>query len=191
MHLKELKDHWEAIREELNTLPDTFISEKPRPTGEWEGSELLKEIATQYTSGNCGWIKGGQDHVQEDWISWPLIWAGKPVLGNCIKCPKTHALLSQINGIHIAGFALMKGGVKLKEHTDPVGPNYKFTYHLGLKCPKGCYLHHRTLGDVEEEDGKHIVMNATHPHWAENTSQEDRVILYIEYYNSMILKLQL
>ena len=102
MELKELKEHWEVIREELNTLPDTFISEKPRPTGEWEGSEVLKEVVAQYTSGACGWLKGGQTHVPDAWISWPLVWGGKPVFGNCVKCPKTHELLSQIEGIHIA-----------------------------------------------------------------------------------------
>jgi aspartyl/asparaginyl beta-hydroxylase (cupin superfamily) len=59
-------------------------------------------------------------HMYQDaWISWPLVWGGKPVFGNCLKCPKTSELLSQIEGIHIAGFALMKGGVQLKEHTDP------------------------------------------------------------------------
>ena len=184
MELKELKNYWKTLREELDVLPNTFISEKPRPTGHWEGSEVLKEIVAQYTSGKCGWLKGGQTHAQDSWISWPLVWEGKPVLGNCLKCPKTHELLSQIKGIHIAGFALMKPGVQLKEHTDRVGPSYRFTYHLGLKCPKGCFLHHQTLGDIEEEDGKHIVMNAQFPHWAENTSEEDRVILYIEYYNS-------
>jgi hypothetical protein len=114
MKLKELKDHWKDIRAELDELPDVFISEKPRPTGEWEGSELLKEVVAQYTSGKCGWLKGGQDHVQEDWISWPLIWAGKPVLGNCLKCPKTYALLSQINGIHIAGICSHERGCKVK-----------------------------------------------------------------------------
>ena len=186
MELKELKNYWKTLREELDVLPNTFISEKPRPTGHWEGSEVLKEIVAQYTSGKCGWLKGGQTHVQDGWISWPLVWEGKPVLGNCLKCPKTHELLSQIKGIHIAGFALMKPGVQLKEHTDRVGPSYRFTYHLGLKCPKGCFLHHQTLSDIEEEDGKHIVMNAQFPHWAENTSQEDRVILYIEYYTSTI-----
>ena len=183
MELKELKEHWNTIRMELDQLPDVFISEQPRPTGEWEGSEILKEVVAQYTSGKCGWLKGGQDHVQDKWISWPLIWESNPVFGNCIKCPKTYELLSQINGIHIAGFALMKGGVKLNEHVDPVGSDYKFTYHLGLKCPDGCYLYHQTLGKIAEEDGKHLIMDARYPHWAENTSQEDRVILYIEYYD--------
>jgi aspartyl/asparaginyl beta-hydroxylase (cupin superfamily) len=186
MELKELKNHWKTIREELEQLPSVFISEEPRPTGEWEGSELIKKIVSQYSSGKYGWLKGGQTHVQDDWISWPLIWEGKPVLGNCLKCLETYELLSQIKGIQIAGFSLMKGGVKLKEHVDPVGERYRFTYHLGLKCPKGCFLHHKTLGDIEEEDGKHIVLNARYPHWAENTSQEDRVILYIEFYTPKI-----
>jgi len=186
MSLKDLKNHWKMIREELDQLPTNYISDEPRPTGEWEGSEILKHIVSQYSSGLHGWLKGGQSHVQNEWISWPLIWEGSPVLGNCLKCPKTAELLSQIEGIHVAGFSLMKGGVQLKEHVDIVGPNYRFTYHLGLKCPKGCFLHHQVLGTIEEEDGKHIILNALFPHWAENTSQEDRIILYIEYYASMI-----
>jgi hypothetical protein len=185
MHLKELKDHWKTLRVELDTLPtDVFISEKPRPTGEWEGSDILHEIVTDYSSGKCGWLKGGQTHVQNEWISWPIIWESKPVLGNCLKCPETFKLLSQIPGIRIAGFALMKGGVQLKEHTDSVGPEYMFTYHLGLKCPNECYLHHKKIGMVNEEDGKHVILDGRIPHWAENKSDEDRVILYVEYYTS-------
>jgi len=182
MELKELKNHWKTIREELDQLPSTFISEEPRPLTEWEGSDEIRKIIDKYSTGDCGWLKGGQEHVVNEWVGWPLIWEGKPVLGNCLKCPKTVELLSHFGSVHIAGFSLMKGGVKLKEHVDPVGERYRFTYHLGLKCPKGCFLHHNMLGDIEEEDGKHIVFNATIPHWAENTSQEDRVILYVEFY---------
>jgi|UniRef100_A0A6C0JGF8 aspartyl/asparaginyl beta-hydroxylase (cupin superfamily) len=185
MHLKELKNHWKTIREELDDLPmNVFISDKPRPTGEWEGSDVLRQIVSDYHSGKCGWLKGGQTHLQEEWISWPIIWESKIVLGNCLKCPETYKLLSKIPGVRIAGFALMKGGVKLEEHVDHVGDDYKFTYHLGLKCPDDCYLHHSELGDIKEEDGKHIIMSSRFPHWAENGSDEDRIILYLEYYNS-------
>jgi hypothetical protein len=184
MLLKELKDHWEDIREELNALPiDVFISDKVRPVKEWEGSDVLSDIISEFSAGKHGWVHG-TEFLKDTWISWPLIWEGNTVLGNCLKCPKTFGLLSQIEGIYVAGFSLMKGGVKIQEHSDIVGANYNLTYHLGLKCPDGCYLHHQTLGDVKEEDGKHIVMNARYPHWAENTSQEDRVILYIEHYTS-------
>lgn len=184
MLLKELRHHWKTLREEVDTLPrEEFISENPRPTGEWEGSPILQEIVNAYTSGRHGWLKGGQAHVQDDWISWPIIWAGKPVLGNCLKCIETYRLLSQIDGIRIAGFALMKGGVVLKKHVDHVDSAYKYTYHLGLKCPEGCVLHHEKIGDVTEEDGKHIVLDARYPHWAENTSDKERIILYVEYYS--------
>ena len=178
MHLKELRDHWETIRAELDQLPGDYIQEEPRVYGDWLKSDGISHILTKYMLGNYGWIKGWQD----GWEQWPIIWDSQIVESNAKFSPKTMELLKSISNIKVAAFALMKGGVKLKEHTDPVGSNYKFTYHLGLKCPKGCYLHHLTLGDVEEEDGKHIVMNARFPHWAENTSQEDRVILYIEYY---------
>jgi beta-hydroxylase len=180
MHLKELKEHWQVIREELDKLPDNYVQEEPRVYGDWLKSDGISHILAKYVSGSHGWIKGWQ----KGWEQWPIIWDSKFVESNAKFSPKTVELLKNIPNIKVAAFALMKGGVKLKAHTDPVGSNYKFTYHLGLKCPKGCYLHHQTLGDVEEEDGKHIVMNARFPHWAENTSQEDRVILYIEYYTS-------
>jgi aspartyl/asparaginyl beta-hydroxylase (cupin superfamily) len=181
MLIKDLKHHYKTIREEVKNLPNTFISEKPRKEGEWVGSEHLKDVVTMYASGKHGWLKGGQDHVAEEWISWPLVWDGHPVIGNCEMCPKTHALLSSIKGIKVAGFSLMKGGVKLKLHTDDVGPNYKFTYHLGIDVPFGyCILHHSKSGDVIEENGKHIVLDARKPHWAENLSDEDRIILYME-----------
>ena len=181
MELKDLKNFTKIIRDEVDSLPNNFIMNEPRKEGQWVGSEHLKKVVELYTSGKHGWLKGGQDHVAEDWISWPLIWDGQPVAGNCELCPKTFELLSSIEGIKVAGFSLMKGGVKLKSHTDDVGPNYKFTYHLGLIVPYGyCILHHSKSGDFIEENGKHIVLDARHPHWAENLSNEDRIILYME-----------
>lgn len=185
MELKNLKAYWECIRNEYENLPkDLFISDTPRPTGVWEGSPVMNEVISKYANGGCGWLKGGQDHVQDSWISWPLIWEGTPIPGNCSMCPKTSELLSNIRPrVHIAGFSLMKGGVKLDKHVDHVGKNYNFTYHLGLKCPPGSTLYHDTMGNISEEDGKHLVFSARVPHWAENTSNEDRIILYMEFYS--------
>jgi len=184
MELKELKDHWETIRTELDALPSDYIQEEPRVYGDWLKSEGISQILTKYITGNHGWIKGWQS----GWEQWPIIWDSQIVESNAKFSPKTAELLKSISNIKVAAFASMKANVKLKQHTDPVGPGYRFTYHLGLKCPKGCFLHHQTLGDVEEEDGKHVIMNARYPHWAENKSEEDRVILYIEYYNSTTLR---
>ena len=179
MLLKELKDHYKVLQREAASLPDTFIIEAPRKEGEWVGSEHLKIIANLYSDGQYGWLKGWQN--PDGWISWPLIWDGKPVVGNCMRCPETYKILSDIGNIQVAAFSLMKGGVKLESHTDSVGPNYKFTYHLGLIVPYGyCILHHSKSGDVIEENGKHIVLDARQPHWAENLSDEDRIILYME-----------
>lgn len=183
MNIEQLKDSWKVIRDELDSLPmNVFISDTPRPTGEWQDSPILEKIVNDYTDGKFGWLKGGQEHVQEEWISWPLVWSGQRVYGNCVKCPKTTELLSRIDGIEVAGFSLMKGGVRLTEHVDNVSENYKYTYHLGLKCPVGSILHHSVQGDITEENGKHILMDAREEHWAENQSNEDRIILYVERY---------
>lgn len=186
MKLLELKNHCSTIREELDKLPQHFILDIPRPTGHWEGSDYLNQIASMYLQGASGWLKGGQEHLIDKWISWPLIWQGKSMLGNCLLCPNTYRILSQIKGIYVAGFSLLKGESKLEEHIDPVGDKYRFTYHLGLKCPDGCILYKRksnnVIEEITEEDGKHIVFSSRFPHWAENKSKEDRIILYIEYY---------
>jgi aspartyl/asparaginyl beta-hydroxylase (cupin superfamily) len=173
MNLKDLKDYWKIMRKELDALPtNVFITDNEH-----------EDYEDFISSGKCGWLKGGQDHVQDGCISWPFYWENRALLSNCAKCPETFKLLSQIPGISTAAFALMKGGVQLEEHVDPSCHNYRFTYHLGLKCPDGCYLHHWSVGTVKEEDGKHITLNTKYPHWAENKSKEDRVILYIEIYH--------
>jgi aspartyl/asparaginyl beta-hydroxylase (cupin superfamily) len=183
MKLQDLNKFTNVIREELNNLPDNFISKIPRKEGEWDGSEHMLEIVDLYTKGNYGWLKGGQDHVQDSWVSWPIIWNWNQVPGNCNQCPKTAKILSKIKGIKIAGLSLMKGGVKLKEHTDGVGDDYLYTYHLGLKCPEKCFLHHSVIGTHVEENGKALLLDAREPHWAENQSEHDRVILYMEIYS--------
>jgi hypothetical protein len=184
MHLKELKNHVHILQKEVDTLPKVYIRDEPRKEGEWVGSEYLKKVVSLYSEGKYGWLKGGQDHVQESWISWPLIWGGNFITSNCNLCPETYKLLSKIDGIHVAGFSLMKGGVTLNEHVDFIGDEYLFTYHLGIKCPEKCILHHAEMGDITEENGKHIIMNARKPHWAENQSSEDRIILYMEMYKT-------
>lgn len=178
--LKTLKDHFETIREEFEGLPDVFIHPAGRKQGDWEDSPHLREIMRRYVSGQHGWLKGWTD-CPDEWYGWPLIWKDQPVLGNCKFCPKTYEILKNTKGVRIAGFSLMKGGVKLPAHTDNVSDTYVFTYHLGVKCPEGSILYTKD-GPVVEEDGKHIVFDARNQHWAENKSNEDRIILHIEYH---------
>ena len=184
MNLLHLSKYTEIFKKELANLPLDFISEQPRPQGEWIGSQYIDEIIAKYADGKYGWLKGGQDHVEDTWISWPIIWDSQAVPGNCALCPMSSTILLNIEkyNIKVAGFALMKGGVKLKEHTDHVTDGYLFTYHLGIKCPDKCNLHIES-GPIEEVDGKQVVFNAKNTHWAENGSEEDRVILYIEVYS--------
>jgi len=179
MSLKELKRFWEIIKDELEQIPHDYVQEEPRVFGDWLKSDGISRILNKYKSGKHGWIKGWQ----EGWEQWPIIWDEHVVESNTKYSPLTVNLLKTIPGIRVAAFTRMKPHTQLKQHTDNVGTNYKFTYHLGLKCPEGCNLYHSTLGKTSEENGKHVIFDAKLPHWAENASNEDRVILYIEYYN--------
>jgi len=180
LELKHLKQHYETIRSECDSLPTNFIHPSGRKRGDWEDSPMLKEVMESYVSGKNGWLKGWTDEPDE-WYGWPLIWKDRPVVGNCKLCPKTYEILSKTKGVRIAGFSLMKGGAKLPVHTDNVSDTYVFTYHLGIKCPDGNILYTKD-GPVVEENGKHIIFNAKYEHWAENKSDEDRIILHIEYH---------
>lgn len=187
MKLSDLREHWEIIRDEALALESTYIQETPRPTGKWvandPGGEIWK-ILKKYQDGESGWLKSGKDDVPsrwEDWINFPLVWKGHELLGNCRVCPRTVELIRQIPGVSVAGFSLMRGGVKLDPHCDPLEDDYLCTYHLGLRVPDGCVLHHSVVGSVTEADGKHIAFDGRQEHWAENRSSEDRIILYIEY----------
>ena len=104
MHLKELKNHDHILQKEVDLLPENFIRDDPRKEGEWVGSDYLKQVMMLYTDGKYGWLKGGQDHVQESWISWPLIWGGNFITSNCKLCPETTKLLSSIDGIHAVSY---------------------------------------------------------------------------------------
>lgn len=184
MKLSELRNHTDTIRAELDKVPCHFIRDEPRTEGEWNASQYMKDVVTLYENGKSGWLAGGQDHVQKEWISWPLVWNGYPVKGNADLCPETMKLLTSLDeGVGVAGFSLMKGGVKLNEHVDPVSSNYIITYHLGLKCPSNCYVHHSVTGTDTHKYGKHLILDARQIHSAENQSDEDRVILYLEIYS--------
>ena len=112
LELKHLKQHYETIRSECDSLPTNFIHPSGRKRGDWEDSPMLKEVMESYVSGKNGWLKGWTDEPDE-WYGWPLIWKDRPVVGNCKLCPKTYEILSKTKGVRIAGFSLMKGGAKL------------------------------------------------------------------------------
>jgi aspartyl/asparaginyl beta-hydroxylase (cupin superfamily) len=151
MKLHELKNHWKTIRVELDALPD-------------------------YTDPR--WIS---EHGSPGFFKWVLWDDNAPAPGN--MCPQTVNLLQNLHeDIEIGGFSVFLGGSGLSIHTDTDNnsANYKCTYHLGIRCPDKCYLHHSKDGIIYEKNGKDLMMDNRYPHYAKNESRKDRTILYME-----------
>ncbi len=94
-------------------------------------------------------------------------------------CPRTTQLVQSIGSIKAAMFAELPPGSKLVRHRDPYAGSYR--YHLGLDTPNdpGCYI------NVDGEnyywrDGEPVMFDETYIHFAENTTQHNRIILFCD-----------
>jgi beta-hydroxylase len=94
-------------------------------------------------------------------------------------CPKTVALLRAIPSVKAAMFAELPPGGKLNRHRDPFAGSLR--YHLGLVTPNDdrCFI------EVDGQryswrDGEGVVFDETFLHWAQNTSDQNRIILFCD-----------
>ncbi|MFA6231592.1 MAG: aspartyl/asparaginyl beta-hydroxylase domain-containing protein [Rhodanobacter sp.] len=116
---------------------------------------------------------------KQGWKRFYLKWYGEPLTSAEALCPQTVALLKAIPSVKAAMFALLPPGSKLNPHRDPFAGSLR--YHLGLITPnsRNC----RIFVDGEEHawgDGKDVVFDETYVHWAENNSEQTRVILFAD-----------
>jgi len=183
--MKPLEENWKTIANEAAKLPDNIIDGPVtyRVQEDWLGDRGLAKIHEQFKN-NAGWIYGWQADIggpNKEWMNWGLIFNGEPCGKNADMCPETTSLLKSIPGIQVAGFSLMTPKSKINPHTDATGKKFgSMAYHLGLDCPKGCNM---VIGDKREceKNGKSFIFDATDLHWAENTSDRPRMILYIDF----------
>lgn len=94
-------------------------------------------------------------------------------------CPKTVALLESIPSVKAAMFTELPSGSYLGKHRDPYAGSVR--YHLGLVTPNSddCFI------EVDQEryswrDGEATVFDETFVHWAENKTDETRIILFCD-----------
>lgn len=155
--LKVLQDNWEHIREEALRLRE-------------RGS--IKASGSFNDAGFNSFFKTG-------WKRFYLKWYEDAHPSAAELCPYTTALLRGIPTIKAAMFAELPPGARLVRHRDPFAGSLR--YHLGLQTPNndGCYI------DVDGQryhwrDGEGVVFDETYIHFAENTTESDRVILFCD-----------
>jgi beta-hydroxylase len=156
-HLDALRDSWRTIREEAMHLFD----------------EGYIRSAEKHNDASFG------SFFKEGWKRFYLKWYGEPLPSAHALCPKTVALLEKIPSVKAAMFALLPPGSKLNPHRDPFAGSLR--YHLGLITPNSddCLI----FVDGEPyswRDGEDIVFDETFVHWAENKTDQTRVILFCD-----------
>lgn len=155
--LSTLDDNWEVIREEAANLAQ---------------AERIRASASNDDAGFNSFFKTG-------WKRFYLKWYDAEHPSAAELCPRTVALLRNIPEVKAALFAVLPPGAKLNPHRDPYAGSLR--YHLGLDTPNddGCFI------EVDGEryswrDGKSVVFDETYIHWAENTTDQTRTILFCD-----------
>jgi beta-hydroxylase len=156
--LSKLRDNWETIRDEALQLFDEGHIKAAEKYNDW----------------------GFNSFFRTGWKRFYLKWYEDPLPSAMALCPRTVAMLNSIPSIKGAMFATLGPGSRLVSHRDPYAGSLR--YHLGLVTPKSegvC----RIFVDGNPytwRDGEDLLFDETYIHYAENTTNETRIILFCD-----------
>ena len=156
-----LEEEWQAIRAEALAVLEQREAVPP-----------LQEISPDHAR------LAAYDNKWQSYFIWGY---GYKLAGNADRCPRTTALVEQIPGLKSAFFSIHAPGVHIPRHTGVTCA--MITCHLGLLVPQ-----EREKCRIEIEDqtyrwtpGKTLVFDDTYEHEVWNDTEEDRVILLIQF----------
>ena len=155
--LKTLTDNWETIRDEAISL---------------NGAVQIKSSEQKDDLGFNSFFKTG-------WKRFYLKWYGASLFSANKLCPKTVNLINSIPAVKGAMFAMLPPGARLVKHRDPYAGSLR--YHLGLVTPNSeeCFI----SVDGEEyywKDGEAVMFDETFIHFAENKTDINRIVLFLD-----------
>ncbi|MFO7304790.1 MAG: aspartyl/asparaginyl beta-hydroxylase domain-containing protein [Gammaproteobacteria bacterium] len=155
--LAVLQQNWETIRDEALRLFD-------------EG--YIRAASTYNDLGFNSFFRRG-------WKRFYLKWYGEFLPSARSLCPKTTALLEQLEIVNAAMFTLLPPGSRLGKHRDPFAGSLR--YHLGLSTPNS----ERCAIVVDGEayywrDGEAVMFDETFIHYAYNETDKPRLILFCD-----------
>jgi len=155
--LRVLTDNWQIIRDEALQLFDD---------GHIRASEKYNDL-------------GFNSFFRRGWKRFYVKWYDTPLPSAQALCPKTVALVQSIPTVNGAMFALLPPGGKLNKHRDPFAGSLR--YHLGLVTPNSPDCHIFIDGEPYYwRDGEAVMFDETFIHWAENKTDQTRVILFCD-----------
>lgn len=187
--MQDFHDACQDIRDECVAILNEPINHIHRDVDVWNNSANPKKTDEFLTANEHirGWMPAwapGSSVANYDWLNFPLIAVGHTFKNNLALCPKLAKLLEKHKDIiNICGFSLLKPNAELKTHVDTTGMPYNtMAYHLGLIVPSDGENNLIVNGEkIIQREGQSIVFDSTYPHSANNLSNQDRVILYIDF----------
>jgi beta-hydroxylase len=156
--LRPLRDNWQVIRAEALALCDA---------GQIDYSEKHEDLAF------VAFRRRG-------WKRFYLKWYHDFLPSAAELCPRTVALVRSIPSVNAAAFTMLPPGKKLGKHRDPFASSLR--YHLGLVTPNSDACKIWIDGQPYSwRDGEDIVFDETYVHWAENETDQNRIILFCDF----------
>ena len=155
--LNVLSSNWQLIRDEAAQLNQSQAI---------KASDALNDI-------------GFNSFFKTGWKRFYLKWYGSPLESAKSLCPKTVELLETIPTVKAGMFAMLPAGANLKAHSDPYAGSLR--YHLGLITPNSndCFI--SVDGeDYSWRDGEAVIFDETYIHSANNKTDENRIILFLD-----------
>ncbi len=156
--LQVLKDHWQEIRAEAVAL---FGDGKIKPSAQYNDA-------------------GFNSFFKTGWGRFYLKWYDEAPQPSALEfCPYTTGLVKKIPGVKAVLFASLPPGARLPRHRDPYGGSLRF--HMGLITPNdpACFI------EVDGQryhwrDGEAVMFDETFIHYAENATDQNRIILFAD-----------
>jgi beta-hydroxylase len=163
-------------------LSEQDFPEMARITADWqrirEEAIALQEHGSIKASNQYNDL-GFNSFFKTGWKRFYLKWYDQAHPSARTLCPYTTELLSQFPHIKAAMFASLPPGSRLVTHRDPFAGSVR--YHLGLVTPNddACFI------EVDGKkyswrDGEAVFFDETYLHFAENTTDKNRIILFCD-----------
>ena len=155
--LDVFRDNWEMIRDEAIGLNNTSAI---------KASDDLDDL-------------GFNSFFKTGWKRFYLKWYGANLKSAESLCPQTTKLVSENPAVKGAMFAMLPPGARLVKHRDPYAGSLR--YHLGLSTPNSddCYINVDGQ-DYSWRDGEPVIFDETFIHYAENKTDHNRIILFLD-----------
>lgn len=161
--LNFLENNVAVIRDEFNKINELYLQ-------------------GDHNDNSSGWAI----NVQHRWRMYHLVNQGVPHPSNGHQCPKTIALVKQLNYalagcvFGYASFSVVEPGAEIRTHCGPT--NARLRCHLGVVIPPECEL---IVNDQSKswKEGECLLFDDSYPHSVIHRGNSDRAVLLIDFWH--------